>query len=54
MRPLTLPLLGDVKSRIFGAYRFRIWNGTLGEQDVYSAYGTSIERRGVLPPTGGP
>ena len=52
VRPLTLPLLGDVKSRIFGAYRFRIWNGTLGEQDVYSAYGTSIERRGVLPPVG--
>ncbi len=52
VRPLKLPLLGDVKSRIFGAYRFRIWNGTLGEQDVYSAYGTSIEQRGVLPPVG--
>jgi hypothetical protein len=52
VRPLKLPLLGTVKSRIFGAYRFRIWNGTLGEQDVYSAYGTSIEQRGELPPVG--
>ncbi len=51
-RSLRLPLVGDTKARIFGAYRFRIWNGTLGEQDVYSAYGTSIEKTGTLPPLG--
>ncbi|WP_411868523.1 DUF3769 domain-containing protein [Vulcanococcus limneticus] len=48
-RPLRLPLVGDTTARLFGAYRFRSWNGTLGEQDVYSAYGVSLEQRGVLP-----
>jgi hypothetical protein len=51
-RTLTLPLLGDTVARLFAAYRFRIWNGSLGEQDVYSAYGTSLEKTGVLPPWG--
>jgi hypothetical protein len=38
--------------RLFGAYRFRIWNGSLGEQDVYTAYGASLEKNGVLPQWG--
>ncbi len=48
-RPLRLPLVGNTTARIFGAYRFRSWNGTLGEQDVYSAYGVSLEQQGDLP-----
>ena len=51
-RTLTLPLVGDTVARLFAAYRFRIWNGSLGEQDVYSAYGTSLEKKGVLPAWG--
>jgi hypothetical protein len=51
-RTVTMPLLGDTVARLFAAYRFRIWNGSLGEQDVYSAYGTSLEKKGVLPPWG--
>jgi hypothetical protein len=51
-RTLQLPLLGDTEWRLFGAYRFRTWNGTLGEQDVYSAYGTSLEQTGFLPSFG--
>lgn len=47
-RPLELPLLGDSTWRLFGAYRYRIWNGSLGEQDVIAAYGTSLERRGEI------
>ena len=51
-RPLKLPLLGDTVARLFAAYRFRIWNGSLGEQDVYSAFGGSLEQQGVLPNLG--
>jgi hypothetical protein len=48
-RPVALPLLGESTLRLFGAYRYRVWNGTLGEQDVYSAYGLSFERTAFLP-----
>ncbi len=48
-RPVALPLLGQSTLRLFGAYRYRVWNGTLGEQDVYSAYGLSFERTATLP-----
>jgi len=51
-RTVRLPVLGDTVARLFAAYRFRIWNGSLGEQDVYSAYGTSLEKTGVLPAWG--
>jgi hypothetical protein len=51
-RTVRLPLVGDTVARLFAAYRFRIWNGSLGEQDVYSAYGTSLEQKGVLPAWG--
>jgi hypothetical protein len=51
-RPLRLPLLGESTLRTFGAYRFRVWNGSLGEQDVYSAYGVSLEGTGNLRPWG--
>ncbi|NOL47924.1 protein of unknown function DUF3769 [Synechococcus sp. MIT S9220] len=45
-RYFSLPWIGSVKSRLFGAYRFRTWNGSLGETDVYSAYGGFLEKRG--------
>ncbi|MEB3265589.1 MAG: DUF3769 domain-containing protein [Cyanobacteriota bacterium] len=48
-RRLTLPLLGESTLRLFGAYRYRIWNGSLGEEDVYTAYGASLEDTGTLP-----
>ncbi len=48
-RKVTLPLLGESTARLFGAYRYRIWNGSLGEQDVYTAYGVSLEDEGNLP-----
>ena len=51
-RSLRLPLLGESTLRTFGAYRFRVWNGSLGEQDVYSAYGVSLEGTGNLRPWG--
>ena len=48
-RSVALPLLGDSTLRLFGAYRYRAWNGSLGEQDVYSAYGVSLDDAGALP-----
>jgi len=51
-RNVKLPLLGDSTARLFGAYRFRAWNGSLGEQDVYTAYGISLEDEGQLPDWG--
>ena len=51
-RSVTLPLLGPSMFRLFGAYRFRTWNGSLGEQDVYTAYGLSLDKNGLLPELG--
>ncbi|MEA5417330.1 DUF3769 domain-containing protein [Synechococcus sp. BA-132 BA5] len=48
-RVFDVPVLGLSTFRLFGAYRFRTWNGSLGEQDVYSAYGVSLEQQGSLP-----
>ena len=50
--PLTLPLLGESTARLFGAYRFRVWNGSLGEENVYAAGGLSLEDSGTLPAWG--
>ncbi|MCP9837564.1 DUF3769 domain-containing protein [Cyanobium sp. N.Huapi 1H5] len=51
-RLVKVPVLGFSTFRLFGAYRFRTWNGSLGEQDVYSAYGVSLEQQGSLPSWG--
>ncbi len=31
-------------NRIFGAYRERIWNGSIGESEIYSAYGLQLDK----------
>ena len=40
-----LPWIGNVTARLFGAYRYRTWNGSLGETDVYAAMGGFIEQK---------
>ncbi|QNJ05067.1 protein of unknown function DUF3769 [Synechococcus sp. MEDNS5] len=45
-RTVPLPWIGDVNARVFGAYRYRTWNGSLGETDVYSALGAFAEQKG--------
>ena len=45
-KSIDLPLLGDVKARLFSAYRYKAYNGSLGETDVYSAFGSFLEQRG--------
>ena len=43
---VSLPLIGASQAHLFGAYRYRTWNGSLGETDVYSALGGFIDKRG--------
>ncbi len=31
-------------NRIFGAYRERIWNGSIGESEIYNAYGLQLDK----------
>ena len=45
-RRLDLGRLGTVKANLFGAYRYRTWNGSLGETDIDAAYGLYGEQRG--------
>ncbi len=42
----NVPFLGSIDTRIFGAYRYRAWNGSLGQTDIYSAYGSFLQKRG--------
>ena len=56
-RSFQLPYLGILPagtytSRVYGAYRYRSFNGSLGYQDVYSAVGASLENTGKLKPWG--
>ncbi|MBD1192662.1 MAG: DUF3769 domain-containing protein [Vulcanococcus sp. Clear-D1] len=51
-RSFRLPVIGRTTARGFGAYRYRVWNGSLGEQDVYSALGASLEQTRDLPNLG--
>jgi hypothetical protein len=51
-RSFTLPGIGPTTARGFAAYRYRVWNGSLGEQDVYSALGVSLEQIRTLPKLG--
>ena len=45
-KEVTLPWIGDFELRGFSAYRFRAFNGSLGETDVYSAFGGFLEKKG--------
>ena len=45
-RGIGVPWIGNVQARLFGAYRYRSWNGSLGETDVYSALGGFLEKKG--------
>ena len=48
-RGLKLPVLGQLTARGFAAYRYRVWNGSLGEQDIYTAFGGLVEQNVQLP-----
>ena len=40
-----LPWIGDITARLFGAYRYRAWNGSLGETSIYTAAGGFIQQQ---------
>ena len=50
--PFEAPYLGDLLGRIYGAYRYRVWNGSLGKQDIYAAFGGSVQSQGSWPAFG--
>ncbi len=39
-----IPILDDSSFNIFTNYRSRVWNGTIGETEIKSAYGVFIEK----------
>ncbi len=45
-KQISVPLLGDMDSRFFAAYRYRAWNGSLGDTDIYSAFGSFLQKKG--------
>lgn len=45
-RNVDLGFLGELKTKLFGAYRYRTWNGSLGETDIQAAYGIYGEKSG--------
>ena len=45
-RDIDVAGLGAVQTNLFGAYRYRTWNGSLGETNIEAAYGLYGERRG--------
>ncbi|MXZ82650.1 MAG: DUF3769 domain-containing protein [Synechococcus sp. SB0666_bin_14] len=47
--PLTMPLLGETRATLNAAYQLSVWNGSLGEQDVYTAFGGFLEQDIQLP-----
>ena len=47
-KTIQLPVIGNTEANLFGAYRYRTWNGSLGETDVYSALGGYLQRTGTF------
>ncbi|BEV35605.1 DUF3769 domain-containing protein [Synechococcus sp. M16CYN] len=45
-RKINLGLFGEIKANLFSAYRYRTWNGSLGETDIQAAYGLYGEKSG--------
>ena len=45
-RDIDLGGLGVVNTNLFGAYRYRTWNGSLGKTSIHAAYGAYAETKG--------
>ena len=45
-RGFELGALGEITTNLFGTYRYRTWNGSLGETDIQAAYGVYGEKKG--------
>ncbi len=44
-KPFKAPLINSAEATIFGAYRYKTWNGSIGETDIYTAYGSYVEKK---------
>ncbi len=42
---IQAPLFGSLKTTLFGAYRYRVWNGSMGENHIYTAYGGYADKK---------
>ncbi len=40
------PWVNQIDANVFAAFRYRVWNGSLGETDIYTAYGAYFEKKG--------
>ena len=45
-RDINMGSLGVLSTNLFGAYRYRTWNGSLGETDINAAYGVYAQTKG--------
>jgi len=45
-RDIDMGGLGVLSTNLFGAYRYRTWNGSLGETDINAAYGVYAQTKG--------
>ena len=45
-RDINMGALGVLSTNLFGAYRYRTWNGSLGETDINAAYGVYAQTKG--------
>ncbi len=43
-KELKYPILNEFDLNVFSAYRFRAWNGTIGETEIKSAYGGFLDK----------
>ncbi|KZR68456.1 LPS-assembly protein LptD [Prochlorococcus marinus str. MIT 1313] len=44
-RNFEIPWIGSLQANLFAAYRYEAWNGSLGETDIYSAYGAFLQKK---------
>ncbi len=41
---VDVAFLGQSEATLFGSYRYRVWNGSRGETEIYTAYGGFLEK----------
>ena len=44
----SVPFLNEISTTLFGAYRYKKWNGSLGETNIYTSYGAFLEKKSDL------
>ncbi len=45
VKPFNVKTIGQLDVRFFGAFRYRAWNGSLGETSIYNAFGAFLEKK---------